>query len=189
MYLYNANTAEAIQDYQAYDHDVYFDLFLDPKNRKFALTLPQSVGEEVKLWDVNQLNVPIQNFDCAAANFTSSGDTVITVAEGGVMAYIDIATRQKRMELVDVDRPSENIPIRVPFTNFDDSLLLYDGVLWDAKAGTPVHRFDKFTVRVFEVHFFASIIRTSLQQSLTKWDFEMDNRIMDRNASALAEMK
>jgi hypothetical protein len=169
MYVYNANTAEAIQDFQAYDHDVFFDIVVDRKTRKYALTLPQIVGEEVKLWDLNQLNVPINTFDFAVGssfttkpalgifltasfigqigNFSAGGENIIGAYEDGHLSYFDIATRQKKMDLVDIDRPGGTGSLRMPFTSFDDSLLLYDGVLWDARAGAPIHRFDKFTVR------------------------------------------
>ncbi|XP_078428477.1 DDB1-CUL4 associated factor 1 isoform X2 [Wolffia australiana] len=124
-----------------------------------AITTLQSAGSvlltsghyDVRLWDSGSLVAPLHAFEgCKAARFSHSGEVFAALpAEAGrreVLLY-DVQTCQLSLRLAD-PAPAGPGPGRAQaLLHFSplDSLLLYNGLLWDPRVPSPLHRFDQFT--------------------------------------------
>ncbi|KAE8056460.1 hypothetical protein FH972_013233 [Carpinus fangiana] len=109
-----------------------------------------SSSEDVRLWDAASVSAgPMHPFEgCKAARFSKSGNSFAALslepARREILLY-DIQTCQVETTLS--DHPSANSTSRGSLIHFSpsDSMLLWNGVLWDRRVSGPLHRFDQFT--------------------------------------------
>jgi HIV-1 Vpr-binding protein len=109
-----------------------------------------SSSEDVRLWDAASVSAgPMHPFEgCKAARFSKSGNIFAALslepARREILLY-DIQTCQVETTLS--DHPSANSTSRGSLIHFSpsDTLLLWNGVLWDRRVSGLVHRFDQFT--------------------------------------------
>uniref|UniRef100_A0A803NLD6 Uncharacterized protein n=2 Tax=Cannabis sativa TaxID=3483 RepID=A0A803NLD6_CANSA len=111
-----------------------------------------SSSQEVRLWDASAIGGgPTNSFEgCKAARFSNSVDIFAALpAEPGrrdILLY-DIQTCQLVLKLSDTLANSlgrSHFYSNVHF-NPTDTMLLWNGVLWDRRITNPVHHFDQFT--------------------------------------------
>ena len=111
-----------------------------------------SSSQEVRLWDASGISGgPMHSFEgCKAARFSNSGDVFAALpSEPGrreILLY-DIQTSHLKLKLLDSIASSTG---RAQFYsnihfNTSDTMLLWNGVLWDTREPSPVHHFDQFT--------------------------------------------
>ncbi|XP_068662082.1 DDB1- and CUL4-associated factor homolog 1-like isoform X2 [Aristolochia californica] len=109
---------------------------------------------DVRLWDASSVSGgPLHSFDgCKAARFSHLGTTFAAlsteVSRREVLLY-DIQTVKLDLRLSDCSNPSSgpvrgHVPALIHFSP-SDTMLLWNGILWDRRASRPVHRFDQFT--------------------------------------------
>ncbi|KAL6651717.1 hypothetical protein ACP70R_010642 [Stipagrostis hirtigluma subsp. patula] len=116
------------------------------------LILTSSLNE-VKIWDAFSVSVgPLHTFEgCKAARFSHSGTS---------FAALSTDNSQREVQLYDVQ--TYNLDLRLPDNSThsgsgrgyiqpiihfspSDTMLLWNGVLWDRRSPNPVHQFDQFT--------------------------------------------
>ncbi|XP_020581133.1 DDB1- and CUL4-associated factor homolog 1 [Phalaenopsis equestris] len=109
---------------------------------------------DVKLWDASSFsNGPFHSFDgCKAAHFSHSSTTfaaLSTDASSREILLYDIETCNLELRIPDsLSNPSGTLRgTTVSLIHFSplDTMLLWNGVLWDRRSGAPLHRFDQFT--------------------------------------------
>ncbi|CAI9784731.1 unnamed protein product [Fraxinus pennsylvanica] len=111
-----------------------------------------SSANDVRLWDASSISVgPRHSFDgCKAAQFSSNGAVFAALSSDSSLREIllyDAQTCQLDLKLTDT---SNNLSgrghaySRIHFSP-SDSMLLWNGVLWDHRGSVPIHRFDQFT--------------------------------------------
>ncbi|KAL6496597.1 hypothetical protein OROGR_029855 [Orobanche gracilis] len=116
--------------------------------------LLSSTSQDVKMWDSRSiLTGPCHSFEgCKAARFCNAGNVFAALssepARREILLY-DIQTCHLESTLVDTyPSPTRRSHKDVyPLIHFSpsDSMLLWNGVLWDHRVSSPVHRFDQFT--------------------------------------------
>ncbi|KAL9226932.1 hypothetical protein vseg_002688 [Gypsophila vaccaria] len=108
---------------------------------------------DVKLWDASSISGgPIQSFEaCRAARFSHSGTRFAALptetSQREILLY-DVQTHQLDQTLSDTTSsgPSgRGQAYSLVHFSPSDSMLLWNGVLWDRRASGPVHRFEQFT--------------------------------------------
>ncbi|KAL0922788.1 hypothetical protein M5K25_006806 [Dendrobium thyrsiflorum] len=109
---------------------------------------------DVKLWDASSFqNGPFHSFDgCKAARFSHSRTTFAALSADAstreVLLY-DIQTCNVELKLPD-SLSNHSGAVRgttqslIHFSPLD-TMLLWNGVLWDRRSASPLHRFDQFT--------------------------------------------
>lgn len=114
--------------------------------------LLSSSSQEVRLWDASAVSMgPTHSFDgCKAARFSNNGNVFAALSSEPVRREIllyDIQTAQLESKLSDTFASSTGRGHVYSLIHFSpsDSMLLWNGVLWDRRASGPVHRFDQFT--------------------------------------------
>ncbi|XP_057434582.1 DDB1- and CUL4-associated factor homolog 1-like isoform X2 [Lotus japonicus] len=117
-----------------------------------AQLLLSSTSQDVKLWDATSILAgPSHSFEgCKAARFSNSGNVFAALSsESGrrEICLYDIQTCHLKSSFSDTYPTSTGKGHVYPLIHFSpsDSMLLWNGVLWDCRASGPVHRFDKFT--------------------------------------------
>ncbi|KAH7524295.1 hypothetical protein FEM48_Zijuj06G0104400 [Ziziphus jujuba var. spinosa] len=111
-----------------------------------------SSSQDVRLWDASAVSGgPIHSFEgCKAARFSNSGDVFAALssepAQREILLY-DIQTSQVELKLSDTSTSSTGRGHSYSQIHFNpsDTMLLWNGVLWDRRVSGPVHRFDQFT--------------------------------------------
>ncbi|KAG9443968.1 hypothetical protein H6P81_015308 [Aristolochia fimbriata] len=109
---------------------------------------------DVQLWNsLSFSSGPLHTFDeCKAARFSHSGTTFAALSTESprreVLLY-DIQTVKLVRKLSDTSNPPSgsargHVPGLIHFSP-SDTMLLWNGTLWDRRASKPVHRFDQFT--------------------------------------------
>ncbi|XP_068659133.1 DDB1- and CUL4-associated factor homolog 1-like [Aristolochia californica] len=109
---------------------------------------------DVRLWDASSVSGgPLHSFDgCKAARFSHSGATFAALSTDSsrreVLLY-DIQNVKIDLRLSDSSNPPSgsvrgHVPALIHFSP-SDTMLLWNGILWDRRASRPVHRFDQFT--------------------------------------------
>ena len=87
---------------------------------------------------------------CKSARFSNSGDVfaalLAEIARREILLY-DIQTCQLESKLSDASASSTGRGNSYSHVHFSpsDTMLLWNGVLWDRREPNPVHRFDQFT--------------------------------------------
>ncbi|XP_044463787.1 DDB1- and CUL4-associated factor homolog 1 [Mangifera indica] len=114
--------------------------------------LLSSSSQDVRLWDASSISGgPMHSFEgCKAARFSNSGSIFAALpmetSQRGILLY-DIQTCQLELKLSDTPANSTgrgNAYSQIHFSP-SDTMLLWNGVLWDRRNSVPVHRFDQFT--------------------------------------------
>lgn len=111
-----------------------------------------SSSHDVRLWDASSISGgPRHPFDgCKAARFSNSGTIFAALSSESsrreILVY-DIQTLQLDLKLADTSASSAGRGHVYPLIHFSpsDTMLLWNGVLWDRRGSGPVHRFDQFT--------------------------------------------
>lgn len=111
-----------------------------------------SSSEDVRLWDASTVYAgPMHSYEgCKAARFSNSGDVFAALsselAQREILIY-DIQTNQLESKLSDTSASSTGRGHSYSHIHFNpsDTMLLWNGVLWDRRVSSPVHRFDQFT--------------------------------------------
>ena len=109
---------------------------------------------DIRLWEASALAAPVHVFDgCKAARFSHSGEIFAALAveptRREVLLY-DVETCQVSLNLTDGGASGPG-PGRgyngLGLVHFSplDTMVLWNGVLWDRRVSGPVHRFDQFT--------------------------------------------
>ncbi|KAL9227175.1 hypothetical protein vseg_002899 [Gypsophila vaccaria] len=107
---------------------------------------------DVKLWDASSISGgPIQSFDaCRAAKFSNSGTRFaalpLELSQREILLY-DVQTHQLDQTFSDTSSGTSGRGNAYPLVHFNpsDTMLLWNGVLWDRRVTGPVHRFEQFT--------------------------------------------
>lgn len=114
--------------------------------------LLSSSSQEVRLWDASAVSMgPTHSFDgCKAARFSNNGNVFAALSSESARREIllyDIQTAQLESKLSDTFASLTGRGHVYSLIHFSpsDSMLLWNGVLWDRRASGPVHRFDQFT--------------------------------------------
>ncbi|KAK7283044.1 hypothetical protein RIF29_12270 [Crotalaria pallida] len=114
--------------------------------------LLSSSSQDVKLWDATSiLSGPTNSFEgCKAARFCNSGNIFAALSSESVRREIllyDIQTCQLESKLSDTFEASTGRSHVYSLIHFSpsDSMLLWNGVLWDRRDPKPVHRFEQLT--------------------------------------------
>lgn len=111
-----------------------------------------SSAHDVRLWDSSSISTgPKHSFEmCKAARFSNSGTTFAALStessQREILLY-DIQTCQSELKLTDTSSNSSGRGHLYSLIHFSpsDTMLLWNGVLWDRRGPGPVHRFDQFT--------------------------------------------
>ncbi|KAJ6798378.1 DDB1- and CUL4-associated factor-like protein 1 [Iris pallida] len=113
-----------------------------------------SASHDVKLWDATSISGgPLHPFDgCKAARFSQSGTMFAALStepsRREVLLY-DIQTCNVELRLSESSNGPSG-PVRghgqslIHFSPLD-TMLLWNGILWDRRSSGPIHRFDQFT--------------------------------------------
>ncbi|KAJ6329765.1 hypothetical protein OIU76_008569 [Salix suchowensis] len=111
-----------------------------------------SSSQDVRLWDASSISGgPIHSLDgCKAARFSNSGNVFAALtteqARREILLY-DVQTCHVESTLSDstpIPTGRGHVYSLVHFSP-SDTMLLWNGVLWDRRQSGPVHRFDQFT--------------------------------------------
>ncbi|XP_047325484.1 DDB1- and CUL4-associated factor homolog 1 [Impatiens glandulifera] len=111
-----------------------------------------SSAHDVRLWDAASVSAgPRHCFDgCKAAKFNNSASSFAALSpepsRREILLY-DVQTCQLELKLSDTSAISSARGHAYSHVHFSpsDSMLLWNGVLWDRRGSGPVHRFDQFT--------------------------------------------
>ncbi|KAF7138759.1 hypothetical protein RHSIM_Rhsim07G0173400 [Rhododendron simsii] len=111
-----------------------------------------SSAHDVRLWDASSVSAgPSHSFEgCKAARLSNSGTTFAAfsteLSQKEIMLY-DVQTCQLDLKLMDTSATSSVRGHGYSLVHFSpsDTMLLWNGVLWDRRGSGPIHRFDQFT--------------------------------------------
>ncbi|XP_010246916.1 PREDICTED: DDB1- and CUL4-associated factor homolog 1 [Nelumbo nucifera] len=109
---------------------------------------------DVRLWDASTVSSgPMHSFEgCKLARFSNSGSTFAAISSESsrreILLY-DVQTCNLDLKLSDTSAGSSgpgrgHVQSLIHFSP-SDTMLLWNGVLWDRRGSGPVHRFDQFT--------------------------------------------
>ena len=111
-----------------------------------------SSSQDVRLWDASSVSGgAMHSFEgCKAARFSNSGSIFAALSADSTQREIllyDIQTYQLELKLSDASANSTGRGHVYPLIHFtpSDTMLLWNGVLWDRRVPGPVHHFDQFT--------------------------------------------
>ncbi|GMI88478.1 DDB1-CUL4 associated factor 1 [Hibiscus trionum] len=111
-----------------------------------------SSSQDVRLWDASSFSGgSMHSFEgCKAARFSNSGSIFAALSADSTQREIrlyDIQTYQLELKLSDASANSTGRGHVYSLIHFSpsDTMLLWNGVLWDRRVPGPVHRFDQFT--------------------------------------------
>ncbi|KAK8343200.1 hypothetical protein V6Z12_A08G284800 [Gossypium hirsutum] len=111
-----------------------------------------SSSQDVRLWDASSFSGgAMHSFEgCKAARFSNSGSIFAALSADSTLREIllyDIQTYQLELKLSDASANSTGRGHVYSLIHFSpsDTMLLWNGVLWDRRVPGPVHRFDQFT--------------------------------------------
>ncbi|GMH10738.1 hypothetical protein Nepgr_012579 [Nepenthes gracilis] len=111
-----------------------------------------SSSHDVRLWDASSISSgPIHSFEgCRAAKFSNSGSIFAALppdpSRRDILLY-DVGTYNLDQTLSDTSAGSSGRGHTYSLVHFSpsDTMLLWNGVLWDRRVSGPVHRFDQFS--------------------------------------------
>ncbi|KAJ1385236.1 WD40/YVTN repeat-like-containing domain superfamily [Sesbania bispinosa] len=147
--LFDANNNNAVESFTG--HQYPLTLVQSFVSGETQLLLSSS-SQDVRLWDASSiLSGTTHSFEgCKAARFSNAGNVFAALSSESSQREIllyDIQTCQLESKLSDT---STNFTGRghiysLIHFNPSDSMLLWNGILWDRRVSGPVHRFDQFT--------------------------------------------
>ncbi|MED6201184.1 hypothetical protein PIB30_092395 [Stylosanthes scabra] len=147
--LFDSNNNNVVESYTG--HQSPLTLVQSFVSGETQLLLSSS-SQDVRLWDAASiLTGPTHSFEgCKAARFSHSGNVFAALSTESTRREIllyDIQTCQLESKLTDTFAASTGRGHVYSLIHFSpsDSMLLWNGVLWDRRVSGPVHRFDQFT--------------------------------------------
>jgi DDB1- and CUL4-associated factor 1 len=148
--LFDCNTAELLDTQACHQHHVAMMESAYSGGNELILT---SSINEVKIWDAFSISGgSLHTFEgCKAAKFSHSGALFAALSADGSQREVqlyDVQTYNLDLRLPDSSTNSGSGRSHIhPLIHFspDDSMLLWNGVLWDIREPKPVHQFDQFT--------------------------------------------
>ncbi|KAJ7958685.1 DDB1- and CUL4-associated factor-like 1 [Quillaja saponaria] len=147
--LFDSNSNNVLESFTS--HQSPLTLVQSYVSGETQLVLSSS-SQDVRLWDATSISSgPTHMFEgCKAARFSNSGNVFAALssetARREILLY-DIQTSQLESKLSDTSLSSTgrgHVSSQIHFSP-SDSMLLWNGVLWDRRVSGPVHRFDQFT--------------------------------------------
>ncbi|XP_006653918.1 DDB1- and CUL4-associated factor homolog 1 [Oryza brachyantha] len=147
--IFDCNTANILETQAC--HQQLVTIVESASSGGNELILTSSVNE-AKIWDAFSLSVgPLHTFEgCKAARFSHSGTSFAALSSDTtrreVLLY-DVQTYNLDLRLPDNSGYSGGRGYVQPIIHFSpsDTMLLWNGVLWDRRSPNPVHQFDQFT--------------------------------------------
>ncbi|KAK6927757.1 hypothetical protein RJ641_006348 [Dillenia turbinata] len=148
LMIFDANSSSVLESCTAHQSPLTIvQSYLSGEKRVILSSSPH----DVRLWDAFSISGgPIHSFDgCKAARFSNSGSTFAALpsdsSQRKILLY-DIQTYHIEQTLLDTSTSSgrAHMHSQLHFSP-SDSMLLWNGVLWDRRGSRPVHRFDQFT--------------------------------------------
>ncbi|KAL3818395.1 hypothetical protein ACJIZ3_004300 [Penstemon smallii] len=114
--------------------------------------LLSSSANDVRLWDASSVSAgPRHSFEeIKAARLSNSGSTFAALRSDSSLREIllyDVHTCELDLTLTDTSNSLSGRGHAYSLVHFSpsDSMLLWNGVLWDRRGSGPIHRFDQFT--------------------------------------------
>eukprot|EP00268_Persea_americana_P023990 TRINITY_DN2349_c0_g1_i1.p1 TRINITY_DN2349_c0_g1~~TRINITY_DN2349_c0_g1_i1.p1 ORF type:complete len:1971 (-),score=467.70 TRINITY_DN2349_c0_g1_i1:409-6321(-) len=150
--IFDTNSGNVLESHTCHQSSVIFVKSAVSGDTQLLLS---SGTYDVRLWDASSLSSgPIhQPFDgCKAAQFSHSGAmfaALSTESSQREVRLFDVQTSNLDQKLTDTSTTPSG-PVRghvqslIHFSPLD-TMLLWNGVLWDRRVSGPVHRFDQFT--------------------------------------------
>ena len=147
--FFESNNSNVVESYTG--HQAPLTLVQSFVSGETQLLLSSS-SQDVRLWDATSiLGGPSHSFEgCRAARFSNSGNVFAALSSESsrreILLY-DIQTCHLESKLTDTFAASTGRGHVYSLIHFNpsDSMLLWNGVLWDRRVSGPVHRFDQFT--------------------------------------------
>ncbi|KAF8404224.1 hypothetical protein HHK36_009106 [Tetracentron sinense] len=149
--IFDTNSSNVLESYTSHQSPVTLVQSALSGGTQLLLS---SGSYDVRLWDASPVSGgPMHSFEgCKAARFSNSGTMFAALSSESsrreVLLY-DIQTCNLELKLSDTSTgPSGpgrgHIQSLIHFSP-SDTMLLWNGVLWDRRGSGPVHRFDQFT--------------------------------------------
>jgi DDB1- and CUL4-associated factor 1 len=148
--LFDCNTAELVDTQACHQHHVTMMESTYSGGNELILT---SSLNEVKIWDAFSITGgPLHTFEgCKAARFSHFGALFAGLSADGSQREVqlyDVQTYNLNRRFPDNSTRSgsgrSHVQPLIHFSPFD-SMLLWNGVLWDLRIQNHVHQFDQFT--------------------------------------------
>lgn len=151
--IFDANSNNVLESFTG--HQTHLTLVQSSYQSGGTQLVLSSSPNDVRLWDASSIiGGPTHSFDgCKAARFSNSGTVFATLstesARREILLY-DIHTCNLEMKFSDTSSSGSlglgrgHIYSLIQFSP-SDTMLLWNGVLWDRRSSGPVHRFDQFT--------------------------------------------
>lgn len=149
--IFDSNSGSVLENHSCHQSPV---IFVQSTVSGDAQLLLSSGTYDVRLWDASSVSGgPMHSFEgCKAAKFSHSGAMFAALSSEAsrreVLLY-DVQTCNLDLKLTDSSNsPSGQVRGHVQsLIHFSpsDTMLLWNGVLWDRRVSGPVHRFDQFT--------------------------------------------
>ncbi|CAL1412276.1 unnamed protein product [Linum trigynum] len=147
--IFDANSSNVVESYAV--HQAPLNLVQSHLSGGTQLIL-SSTSQDVSLWDASSISAgPMHTLEgLKAARFSNSGNifaALTTDAARREILIYDVQTRLVDSTLSDTNSSSNGRGHVYSHIHFSpsDTMLLWNGVLWDRRQSGPVHRFDQFT--------------------------------------------
>ncbi|KAL5216739.1 hypothetical protein ABZP36_008140 [Zizania latifolia] len=149
MRIFDCNTANILETQTC--HQQLVTLVESASSGGNELILSSSLNE-VKIWDAFSVSGGyLHTFEgCKAARFSHSGTSFAALSTDTTRRQVllyDVQTYNLDLQLPDNSSYSGGRGYVQPIIHFNpsDTMLLWNGVLWDRRSPNPVHQFDQFT--------------------------------------------
>ncbi|XP_019416933.1 PREDICTED: DDB1- and CUL4-associated factor homolog 1-like [Lupinus angustifolius] len=147
--FFDSNNSNVVESYTGHQNPLTLvQSFVSGDNQ----LLLSSSSQDVKLWDATSiLNGPTHSFEgCKVARFSNSGNVFASLPSESArreILFYDVQTCQLESKLTDPLEASTGRSHVYSLIHFSpsDSMVLWNGVLWDRRVSGPVHRFEQLT--------------------------------------------
>ncbi|KAK4756656.1 hypothetical protein SAY87_006783 [Trapa incisa] len=147
--IYDSNSNSIVESYTSHQSPVtLIQSYISADTQLFL----SSSSQEVRLWDASLMqNGPMHPFEgCKNARFSNSGmhfAGLSTEPSRREILIYDIQTNQLELKLSDPSPSPSGRGHVYSLIHFSPSntMVLWNGVLWDRRVSGPIHRFDQFT--------------------------------------------
>ncbi|KAE9609201.1 putative transcription factor WD40-like family [Lupinus albus] len=147
--FFDSNNSNVVESYTGHQNPLTLVQSFVSGDKQLLLS---SSSQDVKLWDAASiLNGPTHSFEGSkVARFSNSGNVFASLpSESGrrEIHLYDIQTCQLETKLTDPLEASTGRSHVYSLIHFSpsDSMVLWNGVLWDRRVSGPVHRFEQLT--------------------------------------------
>lgn len=147
--VFDSNTNNMLESCSSHQHPLTFVQSHISNETQLILS---SSAHDVRLWDATSVAAgPKHSFEgCKAGRFSHSGTGFAAlpneVTRREILLY-DVETCQLDLKLVEMPGSASTRGSIYSLVHFSpsDNMLLWNGVLWDRRSSSPLHRFDQFT--------------------------------------------